>query len=214
MGSDYVYPLYLSMALRQLPYRSLSASELPPINCDNILLSDSVLTSEQIKHYIDWVERGGNLVVFTFSSIKTFNLFGLNETGNYLSANSIIDNTGGYNKIPEISVPQIEFNDNYIKVIADYAFENNPVSPFAFMKDFGKGKIIYIELIPLLDLGGSQYLEIINWIFGFLKDNIYMTSSDIIAYTRDFYVKNIGEISLNGEINVKINLFLEMFKRC
>lgn len=199
--ADYYTPP-LFAALMQINYTTTSEFDSSQFGYDTIIMPDIELPQTRTTQYIDWVKNGGNLVVINSNEQGTFgNFLGINATGRYLPVNSLVNYYSSYTRIPEIVVPELQLNASSTKIIANYASENSSASPLALLQNLGAGKILYIEATPILEkLAGNQYfVKTLTWLIDTMQKDINLPFFDSTAYTRTFYVKNIGKIFSQGE---------------
>lgn len=199
--TDYYTPPLLA-ALMQINYTTTSEFDASLLDHDVIFVPDLNFNDTITSEYITWVKNGGNLIVINYEEQGTFsNFLAIKESDRYLSADLIVDNKGSSTKIPNMTVPELQLSDTSTSIIANYARENASISPFAFLRNLEEGKIIYFEMAPILiNLAGSQdFIKTMDWITNLLQDYVCLSFFNSSTYRRTFYVKNIGEVFLQGE---------------
>jgi hypothetical protein len=207
---DYYIPPLLA-ALMQINYTTTSEFDPSLTDYDAIFIPDLDFNDTITSKYISWVENGGDLIVIGCERRGTFSDFlAIKESDKYLSADLIVDDKGSSTEIPNISVPELQISDASTTIIANYESKSGSTSPFALLRKLEEGKIMYLEMAPILmNLGGSQdFIKTMGWTTDLLQSYVRLSFFNSSAYGRTFYVKNIGEISLQGETCVETsNMF-------
>lgn len=199
--SDYYAPPLLA-AIMSLNYTTISKFDSSLLDYSTIFMPDSNLTDTRASQLVDWIKSGRVLIAINSQGQGSFGEFlAIRESGKYVSADSIVDIKGEYTKISRITIPELQLSDNSTTIIANYTFKNTVVSPFAFLKNLGQGRIIYLEMAPILgNIAGCQdAMKTLTWISDFLEEHVNLTLFIPSAYRRVFYVKNIGQMCFQGE---------------
>jgi hypothetical protein len=200
--TDY-YVSSLVVSLMQINYTTISEFDPSLFNYKAIFIPDMNLTGAKTYQYINWVKNGGSLIIINSQGRGTFgNLLGIRKSDENFSAKLIVDDKGQSIKIPSIDIPILQVSEASTTIIANYTFKNIMASPFALLKKHGEGKILYLEMTPILRnlIGSKDFAEIIEWTRNLLQNYVNCTLFNSSAYRRTFYVKNIGEISSQGKV--------------
>lgn len=117
-----------------------------------LLPSDQDWTNEQINSYLNWVENGGHLIVLNGDGLGEFaKILSINSNSDEsIIANSAVSKSGTV-ELGTLPVSSLFSSDEQVKVIANYANENNQSVPLAFSKQVGNGEIIYVNVSPLFE---------------------------------------------------------------
>lgn len=203
--ADY-YSATLLVALMQISYTTTSELDPSLFNYETIFTPDLNPVETKTSQYINWAKNGGTLLVIDSKEQGAFsNFLGINETGKYVSADLLVDSKGSSARIPSMIVPEFQLEETSTTIIANYTLEENTAAPFAFLRELEKGKIIYLVMTPLLrNLAGSRdIIETMGWVGNLLRDYVRLSPFCSSSYRRTFYVKNIGEISSQGETSIQ-----------
>ncbi len=96
----------------------------------------------------NWTSSGGTLLVFDSYGLGTFaQLLSIQKTNTSEAVNGIGWDSDIIN-FPEFEVEGTQTVSTQTNVIAEYSFEGVPVTPFAYERQYGTGKIIYVEIKP------------------------------------------------------------------
>ncbi|MGB9614215.1 MAG: hypothetical protein ACPL3B_01765 [Fervidobacterium sp.] len=201
--TDY-YVSSLIVSLMQINYTTISEFDPSLFNYNTIIVPDLNLTTTKTLEYINWIKNGGTLIVINSGERGAFsNFLGIKESGRYLSADFVVGNEGSCIKIPNATIPEIQINDASTTIIANYTLGKFIASPYALLKRIGEGKILYLEVAPILNLAESQdFIKTMEWTRDLLQNYVDLTLFNSSAYGRTFYVKNIGEISLQVQTHI------------
>lgn len=182
------------------------------------ILSDT--ESQDFQQYLQWVNSGGTLVVLDTlgnSSSREFRNSTIEYAGfaNLLSiyyesttqADGIQSKTSSFG-FPVTTIPVYYSSSEDTETIAYYTLESTPVSSYAFTKDIGSGKIIYLELFPYLQEIENSSSEVRRNLFGNVRSLLSILdiglSKNVSNWTNYFpqfeYIKN--PVCLEGRVSI------------
>jgi len=107
------------------------------------------LTKEKEKQIMDWVQKGGHLVVFNSNGGGLFaKQLKIQNVGKKNTVNGI----HGRNTISlnEFNIFEIEFPSEFI-ILSHYVYKGEVIAPFIGKMMIGDGMITYIHSVPLFD---------------------------------------------------------------
>lgn len=204
---DYYGPSLMAASMG-INFTTVSEFDISRFNFSQILMSDTTLPDEMAAQYVEWVNNGGNLIVWINSQKSgTFStLLGINATGRYLKANSFAGECASNESLvlQELTVPELQLSNRSTLIIAEYSLENTSISPLIVQEDIGKGKILCVEATPLLgnSCSNQDFFEAMTWISKILQNPANLTSFHFEDFERIFYTKNIGSITLQGNTRI------------
>jgi hypothetical protein len=152
---------------------------------------------------VDTVKKGVNLFVFNnpdqYGSF--FKLLDLNVTGK-ANSNGLRFPSSSVDT-PTISGPLISTGDENPAFISNYTLSANVVSPFTLSKEFGRGRIFYVNVAPILSLPEQDCIPLLTKIFGELisSANLHLIHVDSqSSEALPTYVNRIvkGNITITG----------------
>jgi hypothetical protein len=122
-------------------YEHMSLSEIYPVEPSTLL---------------DWVENGGELVIFGGEG-ALYELFEF-EIGDYTNATEIRIGSKSY----RFEIPNFEtLNcDTDVTILSYYSFDSLNVSPFIVQKKIGQGSIFYVHVDPIYGVSNSQQISL------------------------------------------------------
>jgi hypothetical protein len=120
-----------------------------------------------LNDFTDWIENGGRLIVYGARDYGYFlNLTKTTLLGS-MAANEIVSHKGKIS-FPDLTSPILSL-DPSSKILANYSYNNNSVTPFAFISKYGKGEIVYLNAEPFFSLLQSDERETKKATFGQLR---------------------------------------------
>lgn len=208
------YPLWMC-ALSQLRYEVLSDVDNDIFNCNNIILTHDPQDKAEVERYLRWAQEGGHLIV-----MNTLQYGEIAKLMSFMSGDiAFIDGVTG--KKDSVSLPSIYSNKTYssdpnVEVLASYTKDGNFISPFMYSRDYGNGKIVYMDIYPIFlslqEASGDQKRSL----FMALGKCFEVTDLPFLSFVEVEklrgnrpYQTNTNwleqEINLNGEIRIKSN---------
>jgi hypothetical protein len=170
-----------------------------------VFISDEQLSDSRMAEYRSWIVGGGTLIAFNINGQAAFSrILGINNVSE-VTADSI---SFGKNtlSLPQTTISKFIVNDSDAVAIANYTSDGIPICPFAFEGSFGQGRLIYIELGSIIQAKSEQNLaSIAGFISELLKQYTNIQTFTINNWHRDFYIKNIGDLSIEGEANISLS---------
>jgi hypothetical protein len=184
-----------------------------------VLPSDKGWTNEQITQYLEWINKGGKLIVLNGDGLGDFarilsissNSTDLNFVNNANSSSATFD-LGSFTAISLFS------SDDQVKIVANYTSENNISMPLAFSKKIGNGEILYLNVDPLF---GNLYSTNDTLPINFLKvgNLIGLLSLDVSVFKDvptdrrweylgydSTWIRDHGvHVQLEGAVNIESN---------
>ena len=119
--------------------------------------SGKTVDSQNPQAMLNWVNKGGDLVIFGGRGIF-FDSIGITaDIDNYSKINSVSIGSTERRLNGIFDVNSWSFDANKIKVISYYQFNGVNVCPFAVEKDVGNGSIIYFNVDPLYLADNQSY---------------------------------------------------------
>ena len=163
---EYYYPL-TTLALSKTGYDTFLPNDNSIFSKDNIFLTTrafddyyknngKVNNNADIDRFLDFVKKGGNLTLFSTENP----IDGWAEEA--FSIKSISDNNTEFNSVIEPAAPRysvnlsgttpiIETTSPEVAIKSYYQMDNQKVSPFVMEKNYGKGKIIFVNAAGFFD---------------------------------------------------------------
>lgn len=127
------------------------------VNSITFLKNNLLVGSESV---LDWVNKGGTLVVFGDQPGAIFEMLGL-RLGETVKTDELSVGGKTYLIGKEINPRTlIVENESTVKNIGYYSLKGSKTSPFVLQKSFGNGKILYFYLDPIFTLLESQKNEL------------------------------------------------------
>jgi len=100
--------------------------------------------------YENWVEKGGNLIVFNSRGHGDFaKKLSINSNGRALADGFLGQNGRSLQLSASIEITTSSSKDENVSILANYTLYGEPVGPYAYTKKLGRGEIIYVEVSPL-----------------------------------------------------------------
>ena len=141
---DIYLPSLSMLALSGYRY-DVTASDAP-FSYSALVLPYDPPNDSPIDNYVSWVRGGGHLIVLNTLGHASFSsIMGISQNGG-VNVDAIFGSTNGV-ELTNMSTPLVYATDEKnTKVIAQYAYNGKPVSPFAFQETIGNGSITYVEM--------------------------------------------------------------------
>jgi len=200
---SHYYESTLLTASMGISYTTISEFDYTRFNFDNIIIPDTALSNESLEQYIEWVNSGGNLIVWVdpqkpgaFS-----NLLGINAMAKNVTANALDTDISNQTSMPILTIPELKiFNEN-TSTIASYTMDNHFVSPLILQSDVGQGKILCIEADSLFNSTDTQELSnLMHFISNVLRNIVNLYANPDL--NRIFYTKTMGSINSQGSSQI------------
>jgi len=202
----------LTVAVMQINYTTCDEFDFTQFKYKTLITSDLSCQESQMQQYLTWVSSGGQLIVLNSIKHGEFaNFLQIVELNETCLVNRITNEKVSLILPLDISLKKSRTTDNETVTIACYSLHNYSCAPFAFYKTIGAGKIIYLETAPIfntLDQCQDQTLKTslfsaLKETFNLLKQYVNLTQYDPIILEKNFYIKNIGKIHLDGETSLE-----------
>jgi len=197
----------------------------PTIILSNDLSLSNEFEREQFQDYMNSVDHGKELIVmasneafFAYAN-ETSNIgafaheLGLNLKGVDAKADGIKSLNGSVTFPETVTVPVINSNDSESEIIANFTLGQNSVSPYAFVKHVGEGKIVYLFVSPYFSavkdsesLTGSTLFMNSGSLLNVLDLNMTLARLNWSNYIPQFDYAE-GPVELKGEITVSTDYF-------
>ena len=168
------------------------------------VISSYKYLSFQGEKILEWVEDGGHLFVFDSQNKGLFtNLLNIKHSGETMA-----DSIDGKFSLPETMLQTTNSKDANVTIERNYTYRGNPVTPFAYTKVIGKGKLTYVEVAP--------YLSSMELAKPELKSNLFENLPLILMSLDEFdreatpptrypIMANLGNFS--GVVRLETNVF-------
>jgi len=208
---SYAYWDYRILSLSEHSF--LSVDYLSNLNISTLVTSELSLNSKNIQPIQKWLSDGGNLIVMggtyegAFSKMLSLNF------DEKLVASEIRLNSNQIVRIPQTRVEKIQVNDATTIPISYFTLEGKDISALSLYKQFGKGKIIYVQVAPLLsqiDKLSKDYLKLFETVSEIIVYDARIANVTISRYVPNFndwpalsFIE--GNIYVNGDIDLKAN---------
>jgi hypothetical protein len=231
---QHYYPLN-TLALSKIKYEAFEDGDLSAFSKKYVILSpDKAPYENDTDKYLEYVSKGGNLIVInsddnfdgTFSKLLSIEPGKLNKFNNIGAHNSFGEKNYSIN-VSGIA-RDIEFSsDNNLTVKSYYATSqsdgNQYAAPFVIEKNYGKGKIIFVNakgyfdsLLAKTSLAGNNTFSIKNHYFttlakiasiiGIPSDDPFVAKSSPTHSPAQFSTpRTMGDIRIYPKQNIVIN---------
>ena len=209
-------------ALSQIGYSPVMKDDPARFNYSTLIIPNdlnilNVAELQDFQKYLQWINSGGTLIVLdslgnspSYEFSPGFAHLLSIYRGNTTQADGIESQTN-YFDFPNITMPVYQSSSEDTKTIAYYMLENTPVSSYAFTKNIGPGKIIYLELFPYLQEIENSSSEIRRNMFGNVSSLLSILdiglSKNVQIWTNYFpqfeYIKN--PVYFEGRVSIDTN---------
>ncbi len=132
-------------------------------------LSVLSMTQLNIGDYIDWVRKGGKLIVFGSERGAFANFLSI-----YPAESAVVNGAVAYES--QMSFPQVEItktfsNDSDVSVLASFTMDSQQVTPLAYVKSAGAGEIVYLDVSSYLNAieDSAQSVNLLSNLISFFK---------------------------------------------
>jgi len=102
-----------------------------------------------ISFYEDLAQSGKNVMIFNTNGYQYFSEVFFNINSSVTVMDSITYKNQTYQLPHDIETPELEISNNEIEIVANYSNGGSEI-PFIVEKQIGTGKIIYINLFPII----------------------------------------------------------------
>jgi hypothetical protein len=194
------------IATMRLNYSTCSLSDFYQSGSPTLLMTDLALSDEQKSTRLQWVSGGGTLLVLGSTDQGSFSQFlGIAKTGETIAVSGIKAEGLDLSLPSNIEIDKYQPTSTDVQPLAYYTFSNSIVAPFAFQKNFGSGKIVYLEISSIfkeLDQNNSSSTQLFSTLSGLSE--FIKSCADITTYSDEkaFYVKNFGQITITGDVSI------------
>jgi len=174
------------------------------MNNRTIILVDDVKNVSNAKKYIEWIGKGGQLIILAtnegyFSQLMKIHVKKeVNVT--------FVSGIDGSDLGSKLSIIPKESLDKTVRVKSWYTLDNQRVAPFVFEKEIGEGKILYVDFAPLLKSKPAQYSDpktflksLDQLLLNYIEEN---NAKEGIKIRRVPPIEIHGEQNLNGNISI------------
>jgi hypothetical protein len=145
------------VALSQNEYSTVLNNDPARFNYSTLILTHDLnqwdeTENQAFQEYMNWVNRGGHLIVLESlgnwpPSLGFANALSIYSENN-VEADGIESQTGNLNFPSMIMVTVIHSSDVNVKIVASYTVNNEPVSPYALTKKVGNGEVTCLAVSP------------------------------------------------------------------
>ncbi|MFX1521806.1 MAG: hypothetical protein ACFFCD_18020, partial [Promethearchaeota archaeon] len=100
--------------------------------------------------YENWVENGGTLIIFNSKGHGDFaKKLSIYSNGQVLADGVLNQNGESFQMPASVNIATSSSKDENVSILANYTLNGEPVGPYAYTKNLGRGKIIYVEVNSL-----------------------------------------------------------------
>lgn len=193
--------MLLLASLMKINYTSVITSDPTLFTYKTLIVTDQNLNANQMNDYLNWVSNGGTLVLVAADKTSEFSRYlGITNETEIVTCNSITAENSQPITLPELNITKINFNGTTATTtLASFASGHETLSPYAFMATIGQGRLVYLDIISIIDgLKGTQNLLVAAEWTGNLLKGAGILSGNSSDTPRGFYVKNNGDITMQG----------------